>query len=512
MRASGASPDGHGERASGWGGETRLRLPRNATAGRRCLSDCQKEAIWYVPPVSEFQAGSEPGSNEPITDTRELSAYIRGGAKPRAEWRVGTEYEKVGVRRDSGAAAPFSGPQGIERVLQRLAEQYGWMPKLDRGRIVALYGRQANITVEPGGQLELSGEQCESIHCAHSELLEHMREILTVSEGLGIVFLGLGIQPLSTVDEIEWVPKRRYEIMGPYMLRVGRLGQRMMKQTATVQANFDFGDDRDAIHKLRAAMGLVPLVSAMFANSSVSEGRLNGFMTLRGHIWTDTDAARSGMLPFVFNPDCGIEDYVEYALDVPMYFIIRGGEYVEATSVTFREFMQHGYRGERATLDDWALHLTTLFPEVRLKRYLEVRSADSQPPEMMLALPALMKGVLYEPDSLDAAWDLTRRWTWEERVELYHAAHRHGLKAKFRGIGLDDLAREVITIAASGLARQRQLNASGEDERIYLDRLEELVRHGKSQGRLLAERWAGEWHQDIQKLIAHTSYRLPIAA
>lgn len=462
--------------------------------------------------MSEFQAGSEPGSSQPITDTKELVAYVSGGAKPRAEWRVGTEYEKVGVLRDSGAAAPFSGPNGIERVLHGLAERYGWSPKLDRGRIIALYGRQANITVEPGGQLELSGEQCESIHCAQNELLEHVREILTVSEQLGIVFLGLGIQPLSSVDEIEWVPKRRYEIMGPYMLRVGTMGQRMMKQTATVQANFDFGDEGDAIQKLRVSMGLVPLVSAMFANSSISEGRLNGFMTLRGHIWTDTDKARSGMLPFLFNANCGIDDYVEYALDVPMYFVIRGGDYIDTTTVTFREFMRHGYRGERATLDDWALHLTTLFPEVRLKRYLEVRSADSQPPEMMLALPALMKGILYEPDSLDGAWDLVRRWSWEERVTVYHEAHRDGLKAKIRGIGLHELGRELIAIAAQGLARQRRLNAAGEDERIYLDRLEELVRHGKSQGRLLAERWVGEWHQDMQKLIAHTSYRLPIAA
>jgi len=197
---------------------------------------------------------------------------------------------------------------------------------------------------------------------------------------------------------------------------------------------------------------------------------------------------------------------------VPMYFIIRGGDYVEATDVTFRQFMLHGFRGERATLEDWALHLTTLFPEVRLKRYLEVRSADSQPPEMMLALPALMKGVLYESDALEGAWDLVRRWTWEERVTVYREAHRHGLKAKIRGIALHELGRELITIASSGLARQRQLNERGEDERIYLERLEDLVRHGKSQGRLLAERWAGEWHQDIQQLITHTSYRWPVAA
>lgn len=459
--------------------------------------------------MSEFQATQEPGAREPITERGALVRYIAAGAKPRSEWRVGTEYEKVGVLRESGLAAPFSGPRGIEAVLRGLAERFGWEPKTDRGRIIALYGRKANITVEPGGQLELSGEQCESIHCGQRELIEHVREVVTVGAELGIAFLGLGIQPLSAVDEIEWVPKRRYEIMGPYMQRVGSLGQRMMKQTATVQANFDFADEGDAMQKMRVSMGLVPLVSAMFANSSISEGRLNGFMTLRAHIWTDTDPARCGMLPFVFNPHAGLDDYVEYALDVPMYFIIRQGDYVDMTGTTFRRFLARGHGSEHATLEDWALHLTTLFPEVRLKRYLEVRSADSQPPEMMLALPALMKGILYEADSLDAAWDLVRRWSWEERVEIYHAAHRDGLRAKVRGILLAELARELIAIATSGLERQHHTNARGESESIYLERLEDLVRHGKSQGRLLAERWEGEWHRDVARLIAHTTYRLP---
>jgi glutamate--cysteine ligase len=297
--------------------------------------------------------------------------------------------------------------------------------------------------------------------------------------------------------------------MGPYMTRVGTLGRRMMKQTATVQANFDFSDERDAMQKMRVAMGLVPLVSGMFANSSISEGRLNGYMTLRGHIWTDTDAARSGMLPFVFNRDAGVEDYVEYALDVPMYFIIRNGEYIDLTGLAFRKFLAEGYRGARATVDDWALHLTTLFPEVRLKRYIEVRSADSQPPEMMLALPALMKGVLYESDALQGAWDLVRDWTWEERVGLYESVHREGLRSKIRGILVADLARELIVIASSGLKRQHMVNARGEDETVYLERLDELVRRGKSLGRLLAERWQGEWHGDIARLLAHTTYRLP---
>lgn len=458
--------------------------------------------------MSEFKSADDPAARQPITSVSALVEYIAAGSKPRSEWRVGTEYEKVGVLRDSGLAAPFSGPHGIERLLERLAEQFGWQPKRERDRIIALTGRDANITVEPGGQLELSGEQCTSIHCAHQELLQHVKEVVTVGADLGIAFLGLGIQPMSSVDQIEWVPKRRYGIMGPYMTRVGTLGQRMMKQTATVQANFDFGDERDAMQKFRVGMGLAPLISAMFANSSISEGRLNGYMTLRGHIWTDTDSARSGMLEFAFSPNAGIDDYVEYALDVPMYFIIRNGEYVE-THQTFRKFLAEGLGTERATLDDWALHLTTLFPEVRLKRYLEIRSADSQPPEMMLALPALLKGILYDADSSQAAWDLVKAWSWPERVEIYRAAHREGLYARVRRFTLADLGRELVAIAAIGLQRQAQLNERGEDERIYLDRLEELVRRGKSHGRMLAELWDGPWHRDVAKLIEHTTYRLP---
>ncbi len=458
--------------------------------------------------MSEFTTGSDPAAQQPIQDVAQLIRYVASGAKPEADWRVGTEYEKVGVLQENGQAAPFGGERGIETVLERLAERFGWIPKRERGRIIALTGRDANITVEPGGQLELSGEQCSSIHCAHEELIEHINEIVTIGAELGIVFLGLGIQPISRVEAIEWVPKRRYEIMGPYMTRVGTMGQRMMKQTATVQANFDFGDERDAMRKFRVAMGLAPLISAMFANSSLSEGRTNGFMTLRGHIWTDTDNARSGLMPFAFSPDAGIDDYVEWALDVPMYFIIRNGEYVE-THQTFRDYLRTGMGTERATLEDWALHLTTLFPEVRLKRYLEVRSADSQPPELMLALPALLKGILYERDSLEGAWDLVRSWTWQERVAAYRDAHREGLHARVRKIALAELARELVAIGAAGLRRQSKLNEKGEDERIYLDRLEELVRHGKSLGRMVAELWEGPWNREVTRLIEHTTYRLP---
>src|SRR5262245_16598421 len=242
------------------------------------------------------------------------------------------------------------------------------------------------------------------------------------------------MQPVSRLEDIEWVPKQRYRLMAPYMTRVGTLGQRMMKQTATVQANIDYVDERDAMRKLRVGLGISPLVNAMFANSSVSDGDLNGFLSFRGHIWTDTDAARCGLLPFVFRDSCSFADYVEYALDVPMYFIVRGERWVDMTAMTFRQFWQHGWEGERATLADWNAHLTTLFPETRLKAYIEVRSIDSQPPDLMLAAPAIVKGLFYDADCAQAAWDLVKRWRWEERQALSRAVPRQALQARIRGI------------------------------------------------------------------------------
>jgi glutamate--cysteine ligase len=344
-----------------------------------------------------------------IESVDQLVERMHAAGKPREKWRVGTEYEKPAVERTTGRAVPFSGPRGIETVLRMLAERFDWAPKEESGRVVALERGGASITLEPGAQLELSGEQCATVHCARRELTTHVREIVSVGDELGIAFLGLGIQPISRVDEIEWVPKPRYQVMGPYMARVGTLGQRMMKQTATVQVNLDYSDERDAMRKFRVGMAIAPLLNAMFANSPISDGQLNGFMSFRGHIWTDTDAARCGLLPFAFRDDAGFIDYVRWALDVPMYFILRRGEYrTSVTGVPFRQFLEHGADGERATIDDWSLHLTTLFPEVRLKGYIELRSTDSQAPERMLALPALAKGIFYMPHCLDAAFDMIR--------------------------------------------------------------------------------------------------------
>jgi glutamate--cysteine ligase len=421
---------------------------------------------------------------------------------------IGTEYEKVAVDRTTGAAAPFSGARGIEAVLRALAERYGWEPKEEDGRTVALVREGASITLEPGAQLELSGAQCPTIHCTHEELTTHVREVVGVGGELGIAFLGLGIQPISRLDEIEWVPKRRYAIMGPYMARVGTLGQRMMKQTATVQANIDYSDERDAMRKLRVGMGIAPLVNAMFANSSISDGGLNGYMSFRGHVWTDTDRARCGLLPFAFRESATFADYVEWALDVPLYFILRGGRYVtEVTGIPFRRFLADGAAGERATMDDWNLHLTTLFPEVRLKGYIEFRSADSQPPERMLALPALVKGVCYTPDCLDAALDLVKRWSHEDVVELYRDVTREALLARFRGVRVLELARELLAIGEEGLRRQRALDAQGRDERVYLERMAEQLAMGRSPARVIAEKWNGEWDGRVERLIAYAEYQ-----
>jgi glutamate--cysteine ligase len=444
----------------------------------------------------------------PIESVEQLVEQMHRAGKPRERWRIGTEYEKVAVDRATGEATPFSGPRGIEAVLRGLAERYGWDPKEEEGRTVALAREGASITLEPGAQLELSGEQCSTIHCAHEELTTHVREVVSVGSELGIAFLGVGMQPMSPLERIEWVPKQRYRIMGPYMARVGALGQRMMKQTATVQANIDYSDERDAMQKMRVGMGIAPLVNAMFANSSVSDGGLNGYMSYRGHIWTDTDRARCGLLPFVFREGAGFRDYVEWALDVPLYFILRGGRYVtEVTGVPFRRFLTEGAAGQRATLDDWNLHLTTLFPEVRLKGYIELRSADSQPPERMLALPALVKGVFYTADCLDAAWDLVKRWSFEERVALWREAHREALLARFRGVKMLELARELYRIGEEGLRRQGALDRSGRDERTYLERMGEQLEMGRSPARVIAEKWNGDWDRRVGRLIEFAEYR-----
>jgi glutamate--cysteine ligase len=355
----------------------------------------------------------------------------------------------------------------------------------------------------------LSGEQCDSIHCAYAEFATHVQQLIEVTGQIGATVLGLGMQPVSRIDQIELLPKARYHIMYPYMARKGTLGQRMMKQTAGVQANLDYSDERDAMLKLRVSMGIVPLLYAIFANSPLSDGGLNGYHSFRGHIWTDTDNERSGVPEFVFREDCSFEDYAEFALDVPMYFLIRNHEYIDLTQppgLTFRQYLERGFGRERATVDDWTNHLTTIFTEVRLKKYVEVRTADSQPPHFMLALPALLKGMLYDDDCIAGAWDLVKGWSYRERREITDAAHKNGLDARAGKIRLQELGHELMRIAATGLERQRALNSSGQDESIYLLRLMDLVHSGHSQASFVISRWKGEWNYDVGRLVKGCAY------
>ncbi len=445
-----------------------------------------------------------------LESKEQLIRYFETGAKPRSEWRVGSEYEKIAVSAHDGRALPFSGLGGVEQIMRRLVERYGYEPEDEDGRMLALRGERAAITVEPGGQIELSGEQCETVHCANREFTRHIEELLNVADELGVVLLGLGMQPVSRIDEIELLPKARYHIMYPYMARKGRLGQRMMKQTAGVQSNLDYGDEADAMRKLRVSMGIVPLLYAMFANSPLSDGGLNGYQSFRGHIWTDTDADRCGIPEFTLREDASFRDYTEYALDVPMYFLIRGHDYIDLTQppgITFRQYMERGWGGERATVDDWTNHLTTIFTEVRLKKYLEVRTADSQPPALMLSLPALLKGVLYESDCLDGAWDIVKRWSYSERIALMDAACKFGLGARAGKVSFRDLALELLLIGIEGLSRQHALNDRGEDETIYLLRLLDLVRSGQTQASLIIDRWKGRWNYDVNRLVEGCSYQ-----
>ena len=443
-----------------------------------------------------------------IEKKHELEAYFHDAGKPRERWRVGTEYEKVGIYRDTGQAIPYFGTRGVDFILRELIERFGWAPEEQDGNIIALTRDKAQITLEPGGQIELSGEPCESIHCTYAEFDQHIRELLEVTEPLGIIFLGLGMQPVSRLEQIEWVPKQRYRIMAPYMLKVGKLGQRMMKQTATVQANIDYSDEKDAMAKFRTGMGLAPVLIAMFANSPICDGQLNGYRSFREHIWTDTDRNRSGLLKFAFAPEVSFAHYVEYALDVPMYFIVRNKNYIDMTGVTFRQFLTSGYGGERPTIEDWNDHLTTLFPETRIKRYLEIRSVDSQPPDLMPALSALVKGAFYDNDCLQAAWDLVKGWSWDERMQVYLDSHRDALAARVRRYSLLDLARELVEIAWEGLRRQNQVNDLGDDETIYLKPLKDLLSQGKCPADVLLEKWEGELHHDIKRLIAYSAYKL----
>jgi glutamate--cysteine ligase len=443
-----------------------------------------------------------------IRSTDDLEHYFHAGSKERREWRIGVEYEKPVVFTDTADAVPYEGPRGIGALLRGLEERYDWEPVHEDGNLIALRDDKASITLEPGGQLEMSGQQCDSLHCAADELHGHVEEILSVGDSLGLKFLGLGITPKTPIARMPWMPKQRYRIMREIMSRTGRLGHRMMQQTATVQANFDYSGEADARRKFRLAMAMSPVLVAISANSPIVDGQPSGYKSYRAHIWRDTDPARCGLLPFAFDTQNVFGAYASWALDVPMYFLWRDGRFVEARGITFRQFLEKGLNGHRATLADWATHLTTLFPEARLKTYLEVRAADSQPVELMLGTPALMKGLLYDDDCLEAAWDVLRPWTLEERYEASESAARDGLDTRVHRHRMRDFALELVGIASEGLHRQARRNGRGEDEAVHLAALARDVEHGVSPADRVLRAWY-EGGEQVAALVADAAYRAP---
>jgi glutamate--cysteine ligase len=450
--------------------------------------------------MTDFRASAEEVAIESID---QLVAGFEKAGKPRSQWRIGVEHEKLGVDRTTGRAAPFSGPRGIERLLERLAERYAWEPVQENGRTIALRRGSLGITLEPGAQVELAGAPCESLHESRAELAGHLSELLAVGPDLGIAFLGLGIQPVSRVDEIELVPKERYGIMDPYMRKVGTLGTRMMRQTATVQANIDFADERDAMLKFRTGMRLAPVMNAIFANSCVVDGEPSRHLSFRGHVWTDTDRARCGLLRFAWDDSAGFESYVEWALDVPVYFLLRDGHYTrDVTGIPFRRLLAGAPGLPRPNLDDWNLHLTTLFPEVRLKSFIEFRSTDAQPARTLLGPAALVKGLFYDADCLAAAWDMGKGWSFEECLDLSHEATQGALAARVRKISLREIARELLVIALEGLRRQDRRDERGRTEGVYLEPTAEMVAEGSCPANLTAKLWAGDAPRRLESLVA----------
>lgn len=443
-----------------------------------------------------------------ITDRRQLVEYFENACKPPSRWRLGTEHEKFVFDRDTLRPLPYAGERGISAFLDKLT-RFGWQPMTENGQVVALELGRCHITLEPGGQLELAGAPLETIHEACDEVHTHLAQVKEVAGELDVGLIGLGFQPKWRRDESPWMPKPRYDIMKAYMPKVGNLGLDMMLRTCTVQVNIDYGSEADMIRKFRVGLALQPVATALFANSPFTEGKPNGFVSYRSQIWTDTDPDRSGMLDWVFDDDMGFERYIDYALDVPMYFVYRDGRYIDASGQSFRDFLAGklpALPGELPTISDWDDHLTTLFPEVRLKRFMEMRGADGGPWRRLCAFPALWAGLCYDSEALDQAWQLCRDFTAEERNTLRRQVPVHGLTTPFRGGTLQDIAREVVAIAQGGLKRRARLDASDLDERMYLDQLAEIAETGVTPAETLLDLYHGKWQASVDPVFREFAY------
>jgi glutamate--cysteine ligase len=444
----------------------------------------------------------------PITDRAQLVEYIADGSKPAADWRIGTEHEKFGFRLDDLRPPTWEGERGIGVLLEGMT-RFGWERVPENGKLIALARDNASVTLEPAGQLELSGAPVVTIHDTCCEVTRHLKEVKTVADEIGLGFLGMGFQPKWRREDMPWMPKGRYAIMRRYMPLVGSLGLDMMTRTCTVQVNLDFASEADMVKKFRVALALQPIATALFADSPFTEGKPNGFQSYRSHIWTDTDPGRTGMLDFVFEKGFGFERYVDYLLDVPMYFSYRDGKYIDLAGKSFRDFLAGKLPelpGATPTLKDWADHMTTAFPEVRLKKFLEMRGADGGPWNRLCALPALWVGLLYDSTALDAAWDLVKDFTNAERHALRDGVPRHALKLPFRSGSARDLAAEALKIAAHGLKRRARLNSNGVDESIFIEPLIEIVEANQTPAERKLELFNGEWKGNIDNVFREFAY------
>ena len=453
-------------------------------------------------------SGPSSVKDEPITDKRQLVAYLEQGGKPESDWRIGTEHEKFGFRLDDLRPLTWEGEQGIGALLEGLT-RFGWQRVIEKDKLIALLREGASVTLEPAGQLELSGAPLENIHQTCAEVHTHLKEVKTVADELGVGFLGMGFQPKWRREDMPWMPKGRYAIMRRYMPTVGKLGLDMMTRTCTVQVNLDFADEADMVRKFRTSLALQPIATALFADSPFTDGKPNGYLSYRSHIWTDTDPDRTGMLDFVFEDGFGFERYVDYLLDVPMYFSYRNGVYHDLAGQSFRKFMRGGLEslpGATPTMTDCADHMTTAFPEVRLKKYLEMRGADGGPWNRLCALPAFWVGLLYDAGALDAAWDLVKDFTREERNALRDGVPKHGLKLPFRNGSLRDIAIEALKISATGLRARARKNWEGADESIFLTPLIEIVDANETPAERKLALYNGRWNHSVDPVFREFLY------
>ena len=445
---------------------------------------------------------------EPVHSRTQLIESVEQGNKPAADWRIGTEHEKFAFNWKDYRRLPYDGECGIRALLEGL-QRFGWAPLREKDTLIGLKRGDASVSLEPGGQLELAGAPLENIHQTCDEVHTHLAEAEAVTKELGAGLIGLGFDPKWQRADVPWMPKGRYRIMRDYMPKKGSRGLDMMLRTCTVQVNLDYASEVDMVKKFRVGLALQPVATALFANSPFTEGMANGFKSWRAQIWTDTDPDRTGMLPFVFEDGFGFERWVDYILDVPMYFVYRDGRYLDASGQSFRDFMDGrlpALPGEAPTLSDWADHMTTAFPEVRVKTFLEMRGADGGPWKSLCGLPAFWVGLLYDRSALDAAWDLVRDWSAEEREALRLNVARDGFQAPFRGATVSELALRVLEIAQAGLSARRALDKAGNDETGFLQALQDRAAAGKSPADQLLEDYAGEWGGDIDRIWTACAY------